>query len=275
MYKFIVIVLVLSLFTSCASLNRKHPGIGRVKQYEFVHPDVPEAFDGFQVAFISDLHYKSRFNEKALNSLVNTLNKLKPDVLLMGGDYQNGCEHVPELFAQLSRIHTPYGTMAIMGNHETSSCYKEVAGEMEKYGIRLLEHRLDTIRRKDSEIIIAGVRDPFNLTENGLSPTLGLAPDDFVIMLVHTPDYTEDVAVTNTDLALAGHTHGGQITFFGLSAPVTNSHYGQRFRTGLNHNSENIPVITTNGLGTSRKNIRLFAPSEIVIITLRAQGKYK
>lgn len=39
-------------------------------------------------------------------------------------------------------------------------------------------------------------------------PTLGLSPDDFVILLTHTPDYAEDVPITNTDLALAGHTRG-------------------------------------------------------------------
>ena len=91
-------------------------------------------------------------------------------------------------------------------------------------------------------------------------PTLALSPDDFVILLMHTPDYAEDVAITNTDLVLAGHTHGGQVTLFGLYAPILPSHYGQRFRGGLKRNSQGIPMIITNGLGTSNKNIRMFAP---------------
>ena len=123
--------------------------------------------------------------------------------------------------------------------------------------------------RNGERIVIAGVRNPFNLERNGQSPTLSLSPDDFVILLTHTPDYAEDVPITNADLVLAGHTHGGQVTLFGLYAPVVPSRYGQRFLKGIRTNSERQPVIITNGIGTSSKNLRLFAPSEVVVLTLR------
>ena len=84
------------------------------------------------------------------------------------------------------------------------------------------------------------MRNPFDLKQNGKSPTLDLSPEDFVILLVHTPDYVEDVSVANTDLALAGHTHGGQVRIFGY-APIIPSHYGSRFLTGLKYNTANIP----------------------------------
>jgi predicted MPP superfamily phosphohydrolase len=83
-------------------LNVTHPGLGRVKKYDFVHKDVPASFNGFTIAFISDLHYKSKFTEKRLRGLVKTINKLHPDLLLMGGDYQEGCQFVNELCACLS-----------------------------------------------------------------------------------------------------------------------------------------------------------------------------
>ena len=119
----------------------------------------------------------------------------------------------------------------------------------------------------NQQIIIAGVRNPFDLGQNGKSPTLALSPRDFVIMLVHTPDYVEDVSVANTDLALAGHTHGGQVRVFGI-APVLNSNYGTRFLTGLAYNSAKIPLIVTNGIGTSQLPIRIGAPAEVIMITL-------
>ena len=99
-------------------------------------------------------------------------------------------------------------------------------------------------------------------------PDFGFEAGRFCYLLTHTPDYAEDVDISNTDLALAGHTHGGQITLFGLYAPKTGSRYGQRFRTGKKENSKGIPVIITNGLGTSWMNFRLFAPSEVVLIRL-------
>ncbi|MBR3896882.1 MAG: metallophosphoesterase, partial [Bacteroidaceae bacterium] len=91
----------------------------------------------------------------------------------------------------------------------------------------------------------------------------------YVIMITHTPDYTEDTDITHTDLALAGHTHGGQVTLLGLIVPETGSKYGRRFLTGLNYNTRGTPVITSNGLGTSRKNIRTGARSDVVMVTLK------
>lgn len=256
------------LLSSCATLNFSNPGVGRVKEYTFRHKDVPEAFDNYRIAFLSDFHYKSLFNEKRLRQLLKTIRKQQPDVLLLGGDYHEGCAFVPELFAALSQIKTEHGTLAVLGNHDYANCYREIVDEMERNGIRLLEHQADTLRRGNDQIIIAGVRNPFDLNRNGRSPSVDLSTDDFVILLVHTPDYVESVPVTHTDLALAGHTHGGQVTLFGLYAPALHSQYGSRFRSGLKQNSQGVPVIITNGLGTSRKKVRAFAPSEVVIIKL-------
>lgn len=261
---------VLLLFSSCATLNVTHPGLGRVKKYDFAHKDVPASFNGFTIAFISDLHYKSKFTEKRLRGLVKTINKLHPDLLLMGGDYQEGCQFVNELCACLSEIKTPYGTLGVMGNNDYERCYDDIVNGMRTHGIRILEHELDTVRKENSRIIIAGVRNPFDLPANGVSPSTNLSPDDFVILLTHTPDYAEQVPIPNSDLVLAGHTHGGQVTLFGLYAPVVPSAYGQRFRSGLRHTTAGIPVIITNGIGTSRKSVRLFAPSEVILIRLVA-----
>ena len=120
-------------------------------------------------------------------------------------------------------------------------------------------------------ILLAGVRNPFDLKQNGVSPTLSLQPEDFVLLLTHTPDYVEDVDVSNTDLALAGHTHGGQVSLFKLCTPARFSKYVNRFLTGLKKNSRGIPVIISNGIGTSRKDVRLFTPSEVVLIVLHKE----
>ena len=72
---------------------------------------------------------------------------------------------------------------------------------------------------------------------------------------------------TGNPSALAGHTHGGQVRVFGV-APALNSHYGNRFITGLAYNTAKIPLIITNGIGTSKLPIRVGAPAEIIVITL-------
>lgn len=130
-----------NITSSAVSVSSVYPGIDRVKRYEFTHRDVPEAFDGFRIAFISDLHYKSLFKEKGLESLVRLLNAQHADVLLMGGDYQEGCQFVPELFAALAKVKTPLGTYGVMGNNDYERCHDEIIREMKRYGMRPLEHQ--------------------------------------------------------------------------------------------------------------------------------------
>lgn len=265
-----IFLISIVLLSSCATASfSKYHGIGRVKKYTIYSEQLPDSFDGFRIAFASDFHYESRFNRKRLPGLLKALQATEADVLLLGGDYRgrNG-GNLTELFDLLHIFRPPYGTYGVMGNHENNTNYEIVKEEMKRTGIHLLEHEVDTLWKKNEYILLCGIRNPFDLKQNGVSPTLNLHPDDYVIMLVHTPDYAEDTDISNTDLVLAGHTHGGQVSFFKRYTPAHFSKYGTRFMTGLKHNSAGIPVIVTNGIGTSRKDIRLFTPSEIVLITL-------
>ena len=72
--------------SSTESVSSAYTGVDRVVKYDFTHRDVPEAFEGFRIAFVSDLHYKSLLKEQGLNNLVRLLIAQKADVLLMGGD---------------------------------------------------------------------------------------------------------------------------------------------------------------------------------------------
>lgn len=261
------------LFTSCATASfSRYKGVGRIKKYDFYSEQVPESFDGFRIAFATDFHYESRFTSKRLPGAVRALQDMHADVLLLGGDYR-GREggDMEELFAALKEVYVPYGTYAVMGNHERGEADTLVRRAMARTGVHLLEHQVDTLWKGKEFILLCGIRNPFDLDRNGVSPTLSLKPEDFVVMLTHTPDYVEDTDVSNTDLALAGHTHGGQISLFKRWTPARFSKYGNRFLTGLRHNSKGVPVIISNGLGTSRRDIRLFTPSEVVLVILHCK----
>ena len=263
------------ILSSCATASfSKYKGVGRIKRYEIYSEQVPDSFNGFRIAFASDFHYESRFDAKRLEGAVRALQATDADMLLLGGDYRGRKGgNMEKLFSALARVKTSYGTYAVMGNHERGESDTLVRRAMAHTGVRLLEHKVDTIRKGNEYILICGIRNPFDLKQNGVSPTLTLRPEDFVVMLVHTPDYVEDTDISNTDLALAGHTHGGQVSLFKRWTPAHFSKYGNRFLTGLKYNSQGIPVIITNGLGTSRKDIRLFTPSEVIIIELKKSLK--
>lgn len=252
---------------------KAYKGVRRIKVYDFYHHDISSAFDGFRMAFISDVHYKSLLKEQGLNDLVRLLNAQQADVLLLGGDYHEGCQYVVPVMEAMGRVNTRLGRYAVLGNNDYEACYNELLQAMEKNGIKLLEHKVDTLFHKGEQVLLAGVRNPFDLQANGVSPTSALAPHDFVVLLTHTPDYAEDVPIPHADLVLAGHTHGGQVTLFGRIAPVVPSRYGRRFLSGLKYNSQHTPVIVTNGIGTSRRNVRICAPAEIVLVVLHSLQK--
>lgn len=268
--QFLFLLFSAALLASCATATfSEYPGVGRVKKYDFYSYDVPAAFDGFRIGFASDFHYESRFKRSHLDNAVRALKSMHPDVLLLGGDYRSpkGGD-LDTLFSALGRVFTPYGTFGVMGNHDYAYCYSEVAEAMKKNNVRLMEHQSYKLVKDGQHIIISGVRNPFDLKKNGESPSQLFPADDFVVLLTHTPDYAEDTNVSNANLVLAGHTHGGQVSLFKKYTPVKHSIYGNRFLTGQKENSKGTPIIITNGLGTSRLDIRLFTPSEVVLVVL-------
>lgn len=264
------------LLASCATASfSEYPGVGRIKQYDFYSYDVPASFDGFRIGFASDFHYESRFTRKRLDNAVRALKSMHADVLLLGGDYRGkkGGD-LDTLFSALSRVFTPYGTFGVLGNHDYAYCYPQVVEAMGKNNVRLMEHKSFKLIKGDEHIIVCGVRNPFDLQKNGDSPSQRFPADEFVVLVTHTPDYAEDVDVSNANLVLAGHTHGGQVSLFKKYTPAKGfSKYGTRFMTGWKENSKGTPVVVTNGLGTSRADVRLFTPSEVVLVILHRVEK--
>ena len=272
-------LLLMLVLSSCTSM--RYAGVNRVRDYDISSPEVPEAFDGYRIAFASDFHLKSKFKERQLRGTVKALRAVAPDILLLGGDYQEGCEYVEPLFAELVSISTSDGIYAVLGNNDYERCTALIRSEMYRQGINLLEDTTAIIHRGNDSITLWGAnayagrystapRRNGTFREQGdmINKSKIINPGDFVILLTHTPDYVEDADISGVDLALAGHTHGGQVTLFGLYAPITASKYGRRFRTGLRYNSQEIPIIISGGLGTSRYPVRFCAPTDIVVVTL-------
>lgn len=264
------LLLLMLALSSCTSL--RYVGVNRVRSYTLSTPHVPAAFDGYRIGFASDFHLESKFKERQLHGTVKALQTAAPDVLLLGGDYQEGCEYVLPLLSELGRVVTPDGTFAVLGNNDYERCTGLIRHTMQEQGMTLLEDSAVTLCRGGDSIMLWGAN-----AYAGRYPTapqkdrgvVGIDKATFTILLTHTPDYVEDADVRGVDLALAGHTHGGQVTLFGLYAPITASKYGMRFRTGLRRSSRGVPIIISSGLGTSRRNIRFCAPTDIVVVTLR------
>lgn len=285
MPKRILLSLIAVVATFCASAQSidiergrlrtecRHKGISRVRTYDIASEEIPKSFEGYRIAFLADIHYESRFDDRSLESMKSVLSELRPNAVLLGGDYQEGCDFVPPLFNAIVTSARAEAYAAVLGNNDIERCTEEIKSTMSSLGIELVDGRWITLRAGSDTIFVAGAENTFGSVETKASPTQKLPKESFVILLTHTPDYAEEQDISHADITLAGHTHGGQVTLFGAIAPVTASRYGQRLLKGLNHTSQGNAVITTTGLGTSRRAIRLFAPSEIILITLHSKQK--
>lgn len=264
--KAVILLSTLLILTSCATLSRN--GVGRVKRYTIESDRLPASFDGYSIAFISDTHYPSKFTQKRLGKLARKLRNLQPSTLLMGGDYLASPDYTEELFDTISSVKTEHGIFAVPGNHDYR-WHDRIAQVMNNTNVVLLCDSFVYLKRDCDRIALLGIHNSFK-ADKELYRSLAKECDTlFTILLTHTPDYAEDVDAI-ADVALSGHTHGGQVTLLGIYTPVKNTKYGTRFLRGMNFTDNSTPVITTNGVGTSRRKIRFCAPSEIVVVTLRS-----
>ena len=265
--KYTILAAAMLLISSCASLSPN--GVGRVKRYTFAEECVPEQLDEYKIAFISDLHYPSLFTHKRLGKLVSKLKQESPDMLLLGGDYVTDADSIDVLFKSLSTA--CLDKYVVLGNHDMR--HEELIRQaVDKYGFYLLDGKAMCTEFLDigGGYTVAGVYDSF-ADDTLFAQYMERANDlDFLILLTHNPDFVERHSLT-ADLAFAGHTHGGQVSLFGLYTPVKNTRYGRRFLRGRNRTTNGTTMITTNGVGTSRRKVRFCVPSEIVIVTLESE----
>lgn len=250
-----------------------------VEQYTFVDPDVPAVFDGTRIAFLTDIHRGPFLSQDRVRSLVERVNALEPDMVLLGGDYVYAdTDYAASCFAELRNLEAPLGVFAVLGNHD----YEEhddgtydpsrVIQAIDQAGIALLQDGGVWIDERGERIRVGGVSDLNKGRPRVRSVLEGTTEADLVLLVSHNPDYSERIPEDAVDLVLSGHTHGGQISFFGLWAPYVPSDFGQKYRTGVVVNDVTT-VIVSNGIGTSTiPPIRLLTRPQIVVITLESGG---
>lgn len=240
------------------------------KETDFFSSDIPDSFDGFKIVFVSDIHHGPAFSRDRVRSAVDRINGLLPDLILLGGDYvQRDPKYIQPCMEELGRLNAKYGVMAVMGNHDHWESTEETRKWIQREGITLLDNTSRWIDISGERIKIGGVGDLYTDIQDLELTVKDVRKEDFVILMSHNPDYAERLDTDRIDLMLSGHTHGGQVTFFGLWAPLLPSSFGQKYRTGLVE-TENTRVLVSNGVGTVTPPLRFFARPQINVIKLQA-----
>lgn len=243
----------------------------RVRRVDIPVAGLPDAWAGFTIAQLTDIHVGPTIKRDFLDPVVDATLALGADVIAITGDLVDG--GVPELaehVAPLSRLQADKGVYFVTGNHEYYAGAEAWVEHVRTLGIDVLmnEHRvLD--EENGRALVVAGVTD-FNagsiLPHHRCDPAAALegAPEGVRVMLAHQPRTALllDALDDDVDLLMAGHTHGGQFwpwhLFVKLQQPVVEGldRLGDRW------------VYTSRGTGYWGPPNRLGAPSEISLLRL-------
>lgn len=258
------------------------PYLLSVEQKTLAFSDLPQGFDGLRVAFLSDIHYGPFFSKDRLDALVERVNALRPDLILLGGDYANDSDGAVAFFQLRPAFSARMGVYAVPGNHDRvmpESNRDLLEGAMSAAGIVPLFNRTVPLTLSSGETIyLSGIDDYGNGHPDADATAHSVRRDDFLIFLTHNPDAipsfqeipAPDGSTDWADLILCGHTHGGQVTLFGQKALFSVTSYGERYRTGWKEEN-GARILISNGVGTSVVPMRFFAPPQIHLLTLTRQ----
>ena len=260
----------------------------------FYRPKLPNwpANLNLRVALIADIHAcKPWMTPERIRYIVHETNKLRPDVVLLLGDYCTGMNLVTEYVDSskwapvLGELEAPLGAHAVLGNHDfwedrtiqrsrTGKPFSQVA--LEKAGIPVYENFAVQLEKDNEKFWLAGLGDqlafpPYRSlghskwgTRDDLDLTLSHIKDDApVILMAHEPDIFKRTP-DRVALTVSGHTHGGQVRFLGY-APITTS--GMKYNYG-HVIEDNRHLIVSGGLGCSMLPVRFGTPPEIVLLEL-------
>jgi predicted MPP superfamily phosphohydrolase len=238
-----------------------------VRDYDVHLAGLPAPLDGTVVVVVADLHLGTLLGERWLNARITQVEALHPDLVFALGDIVEGHGGTEAtLVPALRRLSAPYGVWAVTGNHEYHGAARPGTGPLEDAGFHVLHDSWAEVR---PGLVVAGVDDLTRRSRSGrdsgaVEQALAGRPKGATVFLSHTPWRAEVAARAGVGLMLAAHTHGGQIWPFNyVSAMRYPLQAGWYVVNGM-------PVIVTRGTGTWGPRMRLWRPSEILRVTLRA-----
>ena len=234
----------------------------RFVEVPFYSANWPSELDGYRIAFMADIHM---LPHEDLRGAIEELNKRNIDLLLLGGDFSTRDDHYLGSLFEIANLATTDGIFGVEGNHDN---YNRLFSAMESFGMFPLDNSGMYVREG---FFVAGVSDKWNRHPSISTATRGAGEGSFVLLISHNPDIAESGRTADIDLILAGHTHGGQIAFFGypfylLRGSITN--YGTRFAYGFMQTNDGATMFVTSGVGVYYHVPRMFTRPEVVIFTM-------
>lgn len=242
--------------------------------------DLPTNLKNLRIVYVTDFLQGSYMSQSRINSIVNEINGMSADLVLLGGNYAQTSATAINFFNNLPTIYARLGVYGVLGDNDRTEPENNLtilAKAMTNNGVAPLVNSVEKVKLGKTYLYLVGADDYVNGQPNVESIASQIHDDDYVIFLGNNPNLlTAALKATDADggnhwfdLALFGHTLGGQVTLMGF--PLISSlvpSVGSRYVSGwLEENRANILI--SNGVGVRYFPVRIFAPAQIHLIILK------
>lgn len=248
----IILLLLYSRFIGTIGLN--------TKEYTIEDNNISNDFDGIKIVHFSDIHYKKIITKDRIDKIINEINLINPDIVIFTGDLIDQDSEINEddityLKKVLSKINAKYGKYSVIGNHDYSIDIEILRSIYKESNFNLLENSYDIIYGKDNNKLYIGGISTGAFSDTVLNK-MKYDEESYKIIILHEPDYTDEIISLNPNLILGGHSHNGQVNI-----PYLKKYFvptGSKKYYDEHYLVNNTNLYISSGIGVSRYNFRLF-----------------
>ena len=246
------------------------PNFLKVEQISVPIAKLPPKLQGLKIGFMADFH-KGRYVSKGdIRKAVKGLMEQSPDLICLGGDFVEGkAGNIHTCANILGNLEAPLGVYAVLGNHDVWTDADLIAGSLESNNIRVMRNYADVLSFNGQRFYLVGIDDVWNGRPNIHHGLRGVPQDSMKILLVHEPDYADQIRRIDSwiPLQMSGHSHGGQVVL-PFKGPPYLPYLGRKYPQGLQRIQDSDRwVYTTRGVGLTVP-LRFNCRPEISVLTL-------
>jgi predicted MPP superfamily phosphohydrolase len=226
-----------------------------------------------RVVSLTDFHFDPLHEIEFFAECVRRVNELKPDVVMLTGDFVTQSHaRIGELTQELGKLKPKHGIYACMGNHDQWNNRKaHISQAIRQAGIELLINQHTRVSVSGASVLIAGLDSVWSGYPHLGAAISGLKSDERVIALMHEPDFADTICRDKrVALQLSGHTHGGQVRVPGMR-PLRLPTWGLLYHEGF-YDVNGMKLYVNRGLGTIAIHIRFMCPPEIACLDVINTG---
>ena len=246
-----------------------------IENFVLTLPRLPRSFPGFRLVQLSDIHAGEQWMPAQLDSVVEKVIALEPDMVAITGDFVYSSpamtdEILTRTESALASLSAHFPVFAVMGNHDHWWDVDRVRAALSRSNVVELNNGVHTLTRDGESLYLCGVDDIYERKDD-LNQVLDQLPNDgCAILLAHEPDFADISAATGRfDLQISGHSHGGQV-IVPFVGPIVLPRHGKKYPIGL-YQVGRMMQYTNRGLGMVYPYVRFMCRPEITLFTLMPQ----